>query len=217
VLYQGAVLSPSGIVMPKTAGVGIKVDQAVATFPWRDMEGQVRMDPAGVDAPQLSNLISTVRAYSFAAADKIDSAFHIPHDYLPGSDLFIHIHWTHNGATITGNFQAALRYSYAKGHNQANFGAMKTQDILYATVNIATTPALRHRVDEIQLSSNGGSVTLLDSAQIEVDGLLVVSLEQLAIPTITGGAPNEPFILAVDLHYQTTNVGTKQKSPPFWT
>jgi hypothetical protein len=26
-----------------------------------------------------------------------------------------------------------------------------------------------------------------------------------------------PFLHYVDIHYQSTGIGTKQKSPPFWT
>ena len=36
-------------------------------------------------------------------------------------------------------------------------------------------------------------------------------------PTVTGGSPNEPFVDYIDIHYQSTNMPTKQKASPFWT
>ena len=26
-----------------------------------------------------------------------DITFHLPHDYVPNTDIFIHVHWTHAG------------------------------------------------------------------------------------------------------------------------
>ena len=48
------------------------------------------------------------------------------------------------------------------------------------------------------------------------DGLIIMNLTMTTIPTITGGSPNEPFIHRVDIHYLSTNVGTKDKTPDFY-
>jgi hypothetical protein len=107
--------------------------------------------------------------------------------------------------------------TYAKGHNQANFSTEINPTITVSTPDIATIPRYRHRVDEIQLSAASPSASQLNSSLIEVDGLLLVHFDVTTIPTITGGSPNEPTILTIDLHYQSTGIGTKQKAPPFWT
>ena len=211
------ILGDGTFVLPKTSGIGFKLDTTTPTYPWKDLLGRIDIDETGVNAATLGAFIGgSVRNYAFGTGDKCDLVFHIPHDYVPGSDFFIHIHWAHNGTAISGDFVGSLAYTYAKGHNQAIFAAEKTVDVTYSTVNIATTPRYQHRIDEVQLSSSGGSATLLDSSLIEADGLISMNYTQTTIPTITGGSPNAPYIFFIDIHYQSTGLGTKQKSPPFW-
>ena len=107
--------------------------------------------------------------------------------------------------------------SYAKGHNQANFPAAVTGSVTYDTVDIATTPQYRHRIDELQLSAASPTASQIDTDDLEVDGLILCRISTSAIPTITGGAPNEPFLHFVDIHYQASYVGTANKSPDFYT
>lgn len=142
--------------------------------------------------------------------------FHIPHDYVPGSDLFIHMHWSHNGTAISGNIVTTFKFTYAKGHGQEIFPAEKTVVITYNTVNIATTPRYIHRIDEAQLSTPGGSASLLDSNLIEPDGIIMMNMTMTTVPTITGAAVPAPVVFFADVHYQSTGIGTKQKSPNFW-
>jgi hypothetical protein len=71
-------------------------------------------------------------------------------------------------------------------------------------------------ITEVQLTTSGGSATQWDTSLIEVDGLILGCLTLTAIPTITGGVVNEPFVHHIDLHYQSTGIGTKQKAPDFY-
>jgi len=205
------------ITIPKTTGVGLKVDTAVPTFPWKDLLGTLVARDTGATAPSYGAFRGGVyRAYSFATNDTLDMTFHIPHDWVAGTDLYLHYHWAHNGTAISGNIVATYTYTVAKGFNQTTFPAEKTKTSTYATTNIATTPQYQHRIEEIQISVAGGSADQLDTAAIEVDSLLLVSFTMTTIPTITGGTPNEPFVLAIDIHYQSTGVGTKAKTVPFY-
>jgi hypothetical protein len=215
----GGIFQPSaGFTLPKTSGTGIKVDQTTPTFPWHDIIGPVVPKATGAGHPTRTLYRGTnLYQFAFAANDVADYTFHVPHDYVPGTDLYIHVHWSHNGTAINGTATFDFYTTYAKGHNASsngNFAAEKNVSVSYATVDVATTPQYRHRIDEVQLSSNGGSATLIDSAIIEPDGLLFGLIKVSSLPTITGG---NLFIHTVDLHYQSTAIGTKQKSPPFWT
>ena len=205
------------VTMPKASGTGIKVDPAVPTWGWRDITGILRPDLAGANAPVLTVFRGgSVRSYAYQALDKMDCEFHIPHDYVPGTDIYIHVHWSHNGTAISGNFVGTCAYTYAKGHNQAVFPAEKTVTITYATVNVATTPQYIHRIDEVVMSSAGGSASLLDNALLEVDGMILLNFTMTTIPTITGGS-NRVFVSHIDVHYQSNNMATKQKAPSFYT
>ena len=212
-----AVLGSGTVIMPKATNTGLMVDPASPSWGWKDLLGAIRPDPSGAGAPVLTVFrAGSVRMYAYTTADRMDCELHIPHDYVPGTDVFVHVHWSHNGTAISGNFVGTCAYSYAKGHNQAIYPAEKTVTITYATVNLTTTPQYIHRVDEVAISSAGGSATLLDNALIEVDGLLLLSFTMTTIPTITGGSARV-FISHIDLHYQSNNMATKNKAPNFYT
>jgi len=201
------------LVLPKTSGKGMQVDTDAPTFPWKDKEGVLNYASS---VPGALNIYrNTIRDYSFSAGDEVDGKFHIPHDYVPGTDIFIHVHWSHIGTVISGTFAGNFKFIYAKGHKQAAFPAEKDLPLTYPTVNIATTPQYQHMITEVQLSISGGSATQLDTALIEPDGILLANWVQTTIPTITGVIV-EPFIHFMDLHYQSTNIGTKAKAPNFY-
>jgi hypothetical protein len=204
------------LVLPKTAGKGIKVDTDVPTFGWRDIIGRVIPKAVGVGSPARAIYAGgTIADYAFVANDVCDFGYHIPHDYVAGTDLYFHVHWSHTDAvSITGNASFTAYHTYAKGFNQANFPAEKNIVITHATTDLATTPQYRHRVDEGQLSSSGGSATLMDSALLEPDGFLIITLQLSALPTF--GGLGKLFIHTCDIHYQSTNISTKQKAAPFY-
>lgn len=209
----------TGLVLPKTSGLGIKVDTDAPTFAWRDLSGVLTPDPAGTDAPAVLAFRTPVRAYFFDTGDVMDCCFHLPHDYVPGTDMLIHVHWSHDNTAITGNVQFVLGSTYAKrstGTAQI-FNAAKTHTITYATVDITTTPRYVHRVDEIAISGASDSGTQYDRTVFEVDGVLLVRVTVPTIPTMTGGTTTRIPVFYVDLHYQSTNSGTKNNASPFYT
>lgn len=207
----------SGVVLSKSPGIGLQVDPDSPSFGWRDIIGDVSPKATGVGAPARAVYrAGVIGEYAFVANDVCDFLFHIPHDYVPGSDLFFHIHWSHNGTTITGNATFAIYYIYASRTlaGTAIFGAEKTKSITWATTDIATTPRYAHRVDETVITSDGGSATLIDRNLIEVDGLLSVAVVLTSLPTIGGGG--KLFIHTCDLHYQSTNMATKNSAPDYY-
>lgn len=205
-----------GIVLPKTSGKGIKVDTASPTFGWRDLIGDVAPREVGTGAPSLGTFrAGNVKLWSFSSGDRFDCSFHVPHDYAPGTDMYVHVHWSHNGTNISGTFAANFYHTYAKRGSQS-FPAEKTLGLSVGSLSISNTPQYAHRVDEVQLSVNGGSSTQIDSAAIEVDGVILINFDVTTIPTITGGTPNEPFVFFIDIHYQSSNIGTKNKISNFY-
>lgn len=210
----------SGVTIDKTSGLGIKVDIASPTFPWADLIGTMVVDEAGANSAVLATYRGgSVREYRFGAGDKIDLRYHLPHDYAPGTDIYIHVHWSHNGTAITGTgtFSGTVAATYAKGHQQASFGAEVSVTISNTNITTGNTPQYWHRIEEVQLSNNGGTGGKLDTSLLEVDGLLLVNFTLDTLPTITGGTTAELFIHAIDIHYQSTGIGTKGKAPNFYS
>jgi hypothetical protein len=184
---------------------------------WQDLFGPIIVRDTGVTAPSLATFrAGQIEQYAFSAADKVGFTFHLPHNYKRGTDLYFHVHWSHNGTAISGNMTWTYHATYAKGHDQEIWPVEVSGVINRNTVNIATTPRYIHALDEIQLSTPGGSASLLDTDALEVDGIILLQLFATTIPTITGGAPNEPFLIMADMHYQADMFGTKNKAPNFY-
>jgi len=213
-LIKGLVIfvANSNITFPKAAGNGIKVDTTTPTFPWRDLEGQIQPKKIGVGSPTWKLWSGDIWEWAFIVNDIIDSKFHWPHDHA-GTDVYLHIHWSHNGTAISGNFSVDNKYKWGKGHYQTVYEAQKTITISEAVTNIAGHPALETFITEVQLSAAAPTASQINTANLEPDGLLKISSIVTAIPTVTGG---DLFIEFIDIHYQSTNIGTKAKAPNFY-
>ena len=196
----------------------VKLCDITERFGWRDLIGDLSNRTGGGTNPTIAVFRGgVVVAPFFSTGNNVTMSFHIPHDYVVGSDLFLHLHWAHNGTAISGSLVVTYSVTYSKGHNQAEFPSEISPVLTVSTPNIATVPQYRHRVDEIQLSAASPSATQLNSALIEVDGLLFIGLTATTIPTITGGSTNRPALLFCDLHYQSNSNATKNKAPNFYT
>jgi len=110
--------------------------------------------------------------------------------------------------------------NYCKGYNQSGqiFNSELTVSQSISISGISSNPRWGHFINEIQISNNGGDSSHLNTSLLEADGLIELALSVSSIPTISGGTTNLPFILSVDIHYQTTGVlGTKNDNYPFYT
>ncbi len=200
--------------MPKTSGTGTKID---GTFGWRALAGPSSSRRTGLNAPVLRTFIGDVDAYSYAVGDIGDANYQLPHDYVPGSDLYLHLHWGHNGTSISGSFIVNFYITYAKGYSQAAFSAQKIPVQTVSSLAIGTSPQYCHRTDELQITIASGSSTQIDTSTLEVGGLVMLKYVIDTIPSISGSAvSNTPYIFTTDLHYQSSNLATKNKSPSFY-
>jgi len=133
---------------------------------------------------------------------------------VPGSDIHLHFHWSHNSAIVTGgNVTWAADVTYAKGHNQAAFPATVNPSI---TGNASTTQ-YQHMIDEVQISATSPGATQIDSDDLEPDGIMMVRVYLSANNITSSGAVPDPFLHFADIHYRSTNLATKAKAPDFWT
>jgi len=203
--------NPDGVFIPKASGIGIKIDEAAPDWGWHDLVGNIHYDvETAATLPPYVAYVGSIKARQFSVGDEGFLELHLPHDYAAGTDLFVHPHWSHNSLTVTtGAPTFIIEGTYAKGHNQAAFGAPVSVTITEA----ASTTRYQHMVTESQLSNAGGTGGLLDTGILEPDGMFLFRIT-LTANTMDGGAL--PFLHFVDIHYQSTNVATKQKSPSFY-
>ena len=208
------------IVFPKATGKGIQVDFAAPGFGWRDILGEatLRTTPGATD-PTLATFRDTLKSYSFsnAVVNEVFNCFHMPHDYFGGSDIFLHIHWAQNvvdsgGALgVPGNIKVYFDVSYAKGHNQAAYPAIITTSV----TQTASGTQYQHMLAEVQLTAATPSASQFATGLLEPDGIIMVRTYR--DPIDAADTLNQtPFIFYIDIHYQSTNIATKQKAPNFY-
>lgn len=203
---------PAGASIGGERGVGLLVAGA---YGWRDLEGPIVAPVSGAGRPVLTAYDGEIEDYAFDAGDHYSPIkFHWPHDWAPGSDSHIHLHWSHNGTAISGSL--VIEYIYIWARRDGVFTAAKTITQTISGLNISNTPAKKKRVDEVQFSSNGGSLSLHDTNLYEPDGMILLHFNVVTTPLITGGA-GKPFIHYVDQHIQSTGMPTKNKDPDFWS
>ena len=202
--------------VPKTSGTGLKVDSlGTPTFGWHDLISTMYVDGDDANRALMQTYRTPYRAYQFIeAVSEAFIGFHLPHDYLPNSDIFIHAHWSHNSTIVTGG-SVTFKFdaTYSKGHNQAAFPA----SVPVSVIQNASTTAYQHMIAETAASVSGGSGVQLDTDDLEVDGLILCRITVDSNDITSSGAIPDPFIHQVDIHYQSTGIPTKQRAPDFYT
>lgn len=206
------------LMVPAERGAtGILVDSlGTPDYGWNDLLGEVFVpDPTEPTAPSMVTYVSTIRQLRFDPNDEAQLRFHMPHDYAVGTDIFIHVHWSHTSGVVTGGSVTwGFELMYAKGHAEGVFGA---SSITVVELQAASLDARRHMVCEAAASIAGGAANLFDTADIEPDGLVLGRVFLVANNiTVSSGPAPDVFLHAVDIHHRTTNVGTKNRSPDFW-
>lgn len=201
--------------LPNTKGEGLLIDNG---YSWWDIVGAINPKTLGATAAAFKPFRGQVNSWAHYAGSYGDIIFHLPHDYAPGTNLFFHVHWGHNGTSIEGNFIIKCWASYASRTYPATpFSAPIETAIAVSSANINDYPQYVHSVIEIQLSTVGGAINMLNTTDIETDGLILVRYEIDTIPSIGGSTiDNVPYIQTFDVHYQSTSIGTKNKDPNFW-
>ena len=172
---------------------------------------------AGGNDPVWAVWKGNIRQYQYSANDETTHVFHMPHDYAPGTDVYIHVHWsqivvdTGGGGGSPGDVEWLFEVTWAKGHNQAAFGTNVTPSV----TQTASGTQYQHMIAEVQLSAAAPAADQLDTDDLEVDGNFVVLVKRS-----NGGADTldqDPFVHFVDIHYQSTGIPTKNKVNDFYT
>lgn len=218
-LYITGSVSVANLVFQKTSGLGIQVDTTTPTFGWRDILGDVSVK-AGANDPTITTFRGNIKAFVFGNSQMNETFnnFHMPHDYVAGSDIFVHVHWSQNvvdtggAAASPGVAKWYFDVSYAKGHRQAAFIAPITTSV----TQTASAIQYQHMLAEIQLSATLPTASQLDSTLLEPDGVVIVRTYRDAAD-VADTLNQVPFVFYVDIHYQSTNIATKQKAPNFYT
>jgi len=201
---------PDGQVYPSDADKGLRFDYSSPEFGWHDIIGQYQTIFAGPGNPSYQTYQGGIKQLRFTAGDELHIDFHVPHDYVPGTDIHVHVHWSHTRPAVTsGSVTWLFEMTYAKGHNLGSFSTPVTTQV----TQDASAIRYQHMIAETPASAPGGAGGLLDTSAIEVDGMILV---RAVLQSNTMDDSALPFVHTVDLHYQSRGLPTKNKSPDFY-
>jgi hypothetical protein len=183
-----------------------KIMVAGASGCWRDITGDISVRGSGANNPAWTSFRAGLFAYEFSASQmkEVWLTFHIPHDYVPGSPLHLHVHWVdaNGNPPDAGVVRWGFEYSYADGHNTAAFPTT-------ATVYVEQAPNM-NRWQHMIAETDALAITPT------VDGLLMVRIFRDATH-INDTNVDAVHLLTADVHYMSSNLGTVDKVPPFYS
>jgi hypothetical protein len=175
-------------------------------YGWRDNIVPVYADTSSPNAPVLDLFRDGIKKYNFAANElsEIYCEWHVDHDYMPGTALYPHIHWS-TPSTNIGVVRWGVEYSVAKGHQQAAFPTTTTIYIEQTT----TGTAYMHYIAE------ASEANAIPGLNIEPDTVIIARVFR------DGANANDTleanvFGLCVDMHYLADRYATPNKVPNFY-
>ncbi len=212
-----------GLVVPKTVGTGIKVDVSDPTFGWKDLLGEIS-GQGGSTGPRWNTYQGSLKQYQFNRnVTESWINFHLPHDFLPGTDMYIHAHWsqivvdTGGPDGVPGDVEWKFDISYASGYSTpGGVGHGFSAPVTFTVVQQGSTTQFAHMIAEVQFAQSGGGGGMLDSDLIEIDGILMVRVyRERGNPADT--LTEDPFLHYSDCHHVSSGImGTKRKGFPFY-
>lgn len=197
--------STSGIHWEKKNGTATAW---VAMDGWRDLVAHLgSAKDTGLGAHMSWTTFSgNVKAWKFSTGASVSSglhvAFHVDHDYKPGSLAYVHVHSAPAAIGSTGNVLWKFEYTLAKGHSQQAFPATQTISLITA----ASATFEMHQITE----------TVVGLDILEPDTLIEGFLYRAGTDPIDN-CVDDYFALYCDFHYQTDRSTTSQKAPPWDT
>lgn len=211
------------ISLPPTSGLGIQLGNfsdgpapgtAFGNFGWRDITAPIEVRGVAATDPSWTRIAATnFWTYAFAVNDFVWQCFHIGHDILPNSDIYLHTHWFPSDAT-SGDVTFQFDYMYARGFNQEAFDPALANSPLTNSGTITVTQAApgvayKHMVAET------AAITL--PTLTEPDGIVYIRMGRIANPqSPINEYAGTCFVLTNDIHYQSTNLATINKAPNFY-
>lgn len=177
---------------------------------WNDLVQNVTVRGASANAPSFSPYRDTLYAYAFDAATMGEcyANFHLGHDYIPGSMVFPHVHWSPN-TTSTGTVRWGVEYTWARRYDSTGQIAFPATQTLYIETTLDVDHQYSHMVNE---SPDGAGIP---GSTMEVDSIILCRFFRDAAH-INDTFPDPVFLLSVDIHYQSLVKTTPLRVPPFY-
>lgn len=182
---------------------------------WKDLVADPHTHGAGTADPTEATVsTSFYKALAFSGAGvqikEVQASFHINHDYMMGTRVYPHTHWTAGNTTnAIDAVKWSMQYSVAKGHQQQAFfteaGGGTTKSV---TQTLTGTPYM-HYVSEL----SDADAIVPDNC--EPDSLILVRFYRDPAD-VADTFTSDVWLLTVDCHYLADRFATPLKAPPFF-
>lgn len=177
---------------------------------WNDLVSDITVRSGAGSAPDLAAYRDGIYAYSFNqdVLNECFANFHLRHDYIPGTMIYPHIHWTAN-TTTTGVVRFGVEYTLARRGDSTGLIAFGATQTIYIEHVVGAGEQYLHHVSE---TTDGNGIV---GTNLEVDSLILCRIFRDA------GHSNDTFIdpvfmLTADMHYECDAQSTPLRSPPFF-
>lgn len=175
---------------------------------WSDLPAPVTV-LTGASAPTTGTVRNGIIGLQFSP-DINQECFanvHINHDYIAGTMVYPHIHWTTN-TTSTGTVRFGIEYTLARRDDSVGLRAFGATQTLYIEHPVTSGEQYSHQVSE---PADGFGI---DGTDLQEDALILCRFFREA-EHVNDTYPDPVFMLVVDLHYQCDTLATPLRFPPF--
>lgn len=166
---------------------------------WDDMRvevGQLRHSGVGTD-PEYVAFMTSLYVRCFDNGEELQFATQIPHNYLEGSDLYVHAHWTpHTRGTAEAGKTVAWKVLYSASSISGVFPSVTTADL---TDTCTGTNNLHEITASVTISGTGLGISSMIVGKV---------IRDAGDSWATNTAGNRPGLLEVDFHYQIDSRGS---------
>lgn len=175
---------------------------------WNDLVQDVTVR-TGSNAPSPTVFIGGISAYEFSPSTMNECFvnFHMRHDYIAGTMIYPHIHWSHI-VDSTGVVRWGFEYSLARRNDSTGTITFGTPSTLYLEHTISASTTFQHYVTE------GADGTGIAGTDLQEDALVICRVFRDATH-INDTYPDPIHLLTVDIHYECNTLSTPLRAPPF--
>lgn len=172
----------------------------------------------GASAPTLTTFIGNMKLYAFPGTGVVTkdvlSTTHILHGIKPGSDITLHVHWSHTEGSATASGATVVwqaEWTLARGYEAGTYGDPASPSVSCGTLSVTSTCASSQYVHHI---TNDDKMTVASNVELEPDSVFILRLFRdptHASDTFAGNA----FLIQMDFHYQRDRLGTIERNRVF--
>ena len=175
---------------------------------WNDLVQDVTVR-SGSNAPSPTIFIGGISAYEFSPTTMNECFvnFHMRHDYIAGTMVYPHVHWSHN-TDAAGVVRWGFEYTLARRNDSTGNVTFASPSTLYIEHTVTLGETYQHNVNE---AADGLGISGTD---LQEDALILCRVFRDATHA-NDTYPDPIHLLTVDIHYECNTLSTPLRTPPF--